>query len=336
MNKNKDVEEKFKEISEAYAVLSDDQKRAQYDQFGHDGFDQRFSREDIFRDFDFDVFRDFGFGNFDNIFDTFFGRQRTRREEGGIDLRYDLRLTFEEAVKGAEKELEIERNESCSSCNGTGSKDKSLETCEECNGRGQVQSSRRTPFGYFTQITPCRKCNGSGEVIKHPCTKCNGSGLNKINKKLKMKVPPGVDNGTQIKISGEGEITHDKIAGDLLLYIHVIPSKIFERDGDDIYYEQKISITQAAIGCTIEVPTVDGRAKLEIPPGTQNSTMFRLKGLGVKHIHYSGRGDMFVKVTVDIPKNLTKRQRELLEEFEKQSSETKSQKESKKKKFFSF
>ncbi len=311
LNKSKGAEEKFKEISEAYAVLSDDQKRAQYDQFGHEAFDQRFTQEDIFRNFDFDIFREFG--NFDSIFNMFFGRQR--RSEGGTDMRYDLKLTFEEAAFGTEKTIEVSRHESCEACSGTGSADGSLATCPECHGRGQVQKSRRTAFGIFTQIGVCSTCRGEGKTITSPCKKCRGSGLVEATREIKVKVPAGVDNGTTIRLTGEGEATEDRIAGDLYVVVHVMPHKTFEREGPDLYAEKKISFAQAALGAEAEVSTLSGAATIKIPPGTQSHTTFRLNGLGIKKLNRSGHGDLFIKIVVDVPERLTKRQRELIEEL---------------------
>jgi molecular chaperone DnaJ len=203
ISKDKNTEEKFKEISEAYAVLSDDSKRAQYDQFGHAGFDQRFTQEDIFRNFDFDVFRDFGFNSFDNIFDIFFGRRRTKRR--GNDLRYDLDITFEEAAFGSKKELEIPRTEVCERCNGTGAEGDNFEKCDNCNGTGQYRQVRRTMLGSFTQITTCMKCGGTGRIIKKECKGCKGKGVVRKIKKITVNIPAGVDNGSRIRLSGEGE-----------------------------------------------------------------------------------------------------------------------------------
>lgn len=314
VNKGKDSEEKFKELSEAYAVLSDDQKRAQYDQFGHDTFDQRFSQEDIFRNFDFDIFREFG--NFDSIFDTFFGRRH--QSSGGADVRYDLKLTFEEAAFGIEKTIDVERKEDCDSCSGTGSSDKKLATCDECNGRGQVQKTRRTAFGIFTQIGACVRCQGTGKRVTNPCKACKGSGLADRAREIKVKVPAGVDNGTTIRLSGEGEVTDDRVAGDLYIVVHVMPHQSFEREGPDIYSEKKISFSQAVLGAEVEVQTLNNKATLKIPPGTQSHTTFRLNGLGIKKLNKSGNGDFFIRVIVDIPQKLSKRQRELMEELSKE------------------
>lgn len=329
LNKGKDAEEKFKELSEAYAVLSDDQKRAQYDQFGHDAFDQKFSREDIFRDFDFDIFREFG-GGFDSIFDMFFGGRR-RQREGGTDLRYDLKLTFEEAAFGAEKTVEINRHEPCGACNGTGSADSKRSTCGECHGRGQVQTTRRTPFGIFTQIGTCRACNGEGQQIRNPCKQCRGSKIATATREIKVKIPAGVDNGTTIRLSGEGEMTEDRIAGDLYVVVHVMPHKFFERDGPDLYTEKRISFAQAVLGADIEIPTLDNVAKLKIPPVTQSHTTFRLNGLGIKKLNKSGNGDFFVRIVVDVPEKLSKKQRELIKELAKEEG---AEVESKFRKFF--
>lgn len=330
LNKSKDAEEKFKEISEAYAVLSDDQKRAQYDQFGHEAFDQRFSQEDIFRNFDFDVFREFG--NFDSIFDMFFGGRGGRRSEGGTDTRYDLKVMFEEAAFGTDKTIEVERHESCDACDGTGSSDGQRATCDQCHGRGQVQKSRRTPFGVFTHVSVCPACQGDGAIVKNSCKKCRGSGLIKVKKNLKVTIPPGVDNGTTIRLTGEGEMTDDRVAGDLYVVMHVMPHNIFEREGSDLYVEQKISFSTAALGDKIEMPTLDKPISLKIPPGTQSHTTFRLNNLGIKKLHKNGYGDLFVRVIVEVPEKLTKKQRALIEDLGNEDSQ---EKQSGFKKFFS-
>ena len=242
LSKDSSTTEKFKEISAAYAVLSDDQKRAQYDQFGPEAFDQRFSREDIFRDFDFDIFRNAGFGGFDNIFDMFFGGKGRRGQQRGMDLQYDIKLTLEEAAFGVEKEITIPRHETCESCTGTGAEKGGIETCEDCKGQGRVQNNKRTPFGMFAYVSPCRDCHGKGKKITKPCASCKGKSVVKKERKIKINIPAGVDNGTQIRLSGEGEISEDHIAGDLYITTHLEPHKHFEREGYDLHLEKEISI----------------------------------------------------------------------------------------------
>ncbi|MEK6903370.1 MAG: molecular chaperone DnaJ [Nanoarchaeota archaeon] len=314
--------EKFKEVSEAYAVLSDDQKRAQYDQFGHEGFDQRFSQEDIFRDFDFDIFRENGFGAFDSIFDMFFGGSRGgKRKQRGRDLQYDAKITLEEAAFGVEKKISVPRHEACAECDGTGAAKGGLETCSVCHGRGQVQSTKRTPFGMFSYVGACSECGGEGKRIIKPCAICGGEGIVKKEREISVNIPAGVDNGNMIRLSGEGEMSADHVAGDLYVVTHIIPHKDFEREHDDILLERKISITQAIFGTKMAVPTLYGEADLTIPVGTQSHTTFRLKNMGMPRLQKSGKGDQFVKIIVEIPAKLTKKQKELLEAYAAESGE---------------
>jgi len=317
ITKDKSTEEKFKEVSEAYAVLSDDQKRAHYDQFGHDGFDQRFSREDIFRDFDFDIFRDFGFGDFDNIFDMFFGRGPRRAKRRGANLRYDLDISFEEAAFGVNKEIKFPGHSICNSCNGTGAEDNSFEDCKTCNGSGQIRRTMRTPFGVIQQTMTCNKCQGEGKTIKKFCTICKGQGVLEKQKIVEIKIPAGVDNGNQIRIPDEGEIGEDNIPGDLYVVIHVHPHKLFQREDFDLYLDYPIPFSKAALGGIVEVPTLEKKIELKIPPGTPSHTVFRLKNQGIKKLHGFGKGDQYVRVIINVPKSLSRKQKKLLEEFDK-------------------
>ena len=318
LNHNKQAEEKFKEISEAYAVLSDENKRAQYDQFGHDAFKQGFTQEDIFRNINFeDIFSDFFGEDFfsGNIFESFFGRNK-RREKKGRDLRHDLELTFEEAVNGTEKEILIKRNEHCEDCNGTGAKNSELDNCKECSGSGQQRFSSRTPFGIFTQIRTCSKCNGEGKVIRNKCSKCDGSGFILKNKKVNVKIPQGVNTGNRIRLNEEGERGRDGY-GDLYIFIDVKPSKIFTRKGNDLYIEREISYSQAVLGSKIEVQTLDGKENLTIPQGTLSGSIFKLNNLGVRDVNDDYFGDLYIKVNIHVPKNLNKEQKDRLIEFGK-------------------
>lgn len=321
ISKDNSTEEKFKEISEAYAVLSDDQKRANYDQFGHDGFDQRFSQEDIFRDFDFNIFRDFGFGDFDNIFDMFFGRGSRRAKKRGANLRYDLDISFEEAALGTKKTIQFLGHSICNSCNGSGAEDNSFETCKTCNGNGQINKTMRTPFGIINQTHTCNVCNGEGKIIKKRCKTCKGEKFLEKTKTVEINVPEGIDNGDQIRITGEGEVGEDQISGDLYVVIHVRPHKLLHREGSNLYLEFTISFPKAALGTRIEVPALEKRVELYIPPGTQSNTLFRLKNQGIKRLRGSGKGDFYVKIIVETPKRLSKNQKILLKEFENTTHE---------------
>ena len=316
INKENDGE-KFKEISEAYAVLSDDNKKAQYDQYGHAGFDQRFSQEDIFRGTDFsDVFDDvFGSNEFGgSIFDMFFGG-RQRQDAGGADLRYDLELDFEDAVFGIEKEIQVTKNEACKKCKGSGAEDGKFETCGECKGNGQVRVTRKTMFGIMTQIVECRKCNATGKIIKEYCKNCKGNGIEQVTKVLKVKIPAGVDTGSRIRLSGEGEPARSGHAGDLYIYLFVKENDKFKREGDNLFYDLIISYPQAVFGDDVEFEGLRKNIKLNIPVGTKVGTVFRLKNEGVKRLQKSGAGDLYVKMNIDVPTKLTKDQKKKLEEF---------------------
>ncbi|MBI2110768.1 molecular chaperone DnaJ, partial [Candidatus Woesearchaeota archaeon] len=279
ISKDKNTEEKFKEISEAYAVLSDNTKRSQYDQFGHAGFYQRYTQEDIFRGFDFNIFDEiFGrHSGFDDVFDMFFGRSRQRQRRGS-DLRYDLEISLKEAAFGTEKAITLEKELQCNSCKGTGAKDGILEECSKCDGSGQFTQTKRTPFGIFTTSAPCNKCQGSGQVIQDPCSECRGKGLLKKNKKIEVKIPAGVDTGTQLRLKGEGEAVRNGITGDLYVYLFVKKDDTFERRGNDLYTIIPITFSQAALGGSVKVPTLEKEVEMKIPSGTQSETLFRLKG----------------------------------------------------------
>jgi len=334
INKEKDATEKFKEVSEAYAVLSDDSKRSHYDQFGHQAFDQRYSQEDIFRGTDFndifgDLFGSSGFGS--SIFDMFFGGEGRRGSRRGNDLRYDLEISFEDAVFGVEKEIEVTKQEKCKKCSGSGAKDNNYETCMNCGGSGQARISRRTPFGTFMQVGECKKCNGSGKEITKFCEVCNGSGLKEVTKKLKIKIPAGVDDGSRIRLSGEGGVGfYGGENGDLYIFLYVKESNIFKREGFDLFLDYKISYVKAVFGGEVGVPGLNKKIKLKIPSATQSSTVFRLRKEGVKKLQGIGNGDLYVKIIVDVPKKLTMDQKKKLEAFGKSLGE-----EVKKKGFFS-
>jgi molecular chaperone DnaJ len=302
------AEDKFKELSEAYEVLSDHQKRASYDQFGH-------SRGPAGQGFE-----GFDMGGFGDIFEAFFGGANTstrQTPQRGPDLLHRMVITLEEAAFGVEKELRISRTEHCSVCGGTGSKPGSQPTrCPECNGSGQVRRVHQSIFGRFTNVAPCTRCHGQGKIIIEPCPQCRGAGRERHQRTLMVKVPPGVDDGSRIKLSGEGEAgSRGGPSGDVYCDINVREHELFGREGDDLLYELPVNVAQAALGAEVEVPTLDGPAKLKIPPGSQSGALFRLKNKGVTHLRAGGRGDQRVHLRVVTPESLTKRQRELFEEL---------------------
>ncbi|MCY6484257.1 molecular chaperone DnaJ [Clostridium aestuarii] len=316
---NKEAEEKFKDANAAYQVLSDAQKKEQYDRFGTTDFNGGGGAGG----FDFS-----DMGGFEDIFDSFFGGgfSSRRRKNGpirGADLEYTLKLTFEEAVFGVEKEISITRNENCESCNGTGAKPgTSPKTCDKCGGTGQVRYQRNTPLGSFVTTSTCDKCGGTGKSISDPCSKCHGKGTVRKNKKIKIKVPAGVDNGNVLPLRGQGEPGKSGgPSGDLYVNIRVLPHKFFNRKGFDIYIEEHISFGKAVLGAELKVETVDGDVKYKVPQGTQSGTVFRLKGKGVPKVNGHGRGDQYVKIIVDIPKNLNDKQKQTLLEFMEASGE---------------
>jgi molecular chaperone DnaJ len=323
-NKAPEAEEKFKEISEAYAVLSDDEKRQQYDMLGHAGFDQRYTQEDIFRGADFSaIFRDLGFG-FGDIFRHFFGGgfggDFSERVNRGRDLVYDLEITLEEAAKGTEKEIEIPRTEKCDVCNGSGaSPGTSPRTCPQCNGAGKVQHMRKSSFAMYVQVTPCPTCKGKGTLIDSPCRNCGGTGLVKRKRKISVKIPVGIDEGYQLRLRGEGEMAaNGGVAGDLYVLVHIRPDELFMRDGDDLLHVLMIGYPQAALGAEVSVPTLEGPATVKIHAGTQPGEVIRLKGKGMPRFRGYGKGDLLVRVGIAVPEQLTQRQRALLEELAKE------------------
>ena len=325
-NKSPDSEEKFKEISEAYAVLSNEEKRRQYDMYGHEGIDSRYTREDIFRGVNFDeIFRDFsfGFGGFSKIFEEFFGRRESYSPEKGVDLRFDLEITLEDAFRGLKTEIEIPRKEKCMNCKGTGaSPGTEQKTCSKCNGTGQLEYTRTLGFTRFVQVTTCDKCNGRKVVIENPCKECRGTGVIRQYRKIRVEIPSGVDTGYLLRLRGEGEAgMRGGPSGDLYVVITVKSHKIFNREGDDIFYETQISFPRAVLGTEIDVPNINGKARLKIPAGTQSGTVFRLKNKGMPKLRGFGRGDELVKVIVNIPTRLTDKQKKLLREFAKESGE---------------
>lgn len=315
---DKAAEERFKEINEAYQVLSDSDKRAQYDQFGTADF----NGQGGFGGFDFGGFSDMG--GFGDIFDTIFGggfggfsSGRASGPQRGADLQYTLNLTFEEAAFGVTKEVDISRNEECSRCGGSGAKPGTRpQTCDRCGGTGQVKIQKKTAFGSFVTVSTCDRCGGKGTIIKEACTECHGSGRVRKRKKITIKVPAGVDTGNTIPLRGEGEPgTKGGARGDLYININVLPHKIFRRDGYDVICEIPISFPQATLGAEIDVPTIDGIINFTVPEGTQSGSVFKLKGKGIPRIRGYGRGDELIKVIVEVPKKLNEKQKELLRQF---------------------
>lgn len=313
ISKEKDAESKFKEISEAYAVLSDDKKREQYDNFGAEGFNQRYSSEDIFRNANFSGFEDI-FG--DSIFESFFGGKK--KSNKGSDLQLQIEISFEEAVFGVKKDVTIKKLDSCETCDGTGAKDKEVETCEACSGRGQVRHVQRTVFGAFQTVATCRECNGQGKFPKHPCHACRGSGVSEVKKTITIKIPAGVDNGSRLRVPSEGEAGQRGMKhGDLYVFIKVKPSEIFRREDNDIYLDLPITFCQAALGDELEVPTLDKEVKIKIKPGTQSGTHYKLSSLGVPYVDGYGRGDLYVVINILTPTKLSKEQKKLFEDLKK-------------------
>lgn len=317
VNKSPDAEERFKEINEAYAVLSDADKRAAYDRFGHAGVRGPGGATDFTVDFsDFaDIFGDlFGFGGF--------GRSSARSRNAprrGADLQYRVDLSFEEAVFGVEKEVEITRDEVCRTCRGSGAEPgTNPERCETCNGSGEVRQMRQTILGSMVQVSTCPSCRGQGETIKTPCHTCHGSGLERRVHRKVVNIPAGVDSGTQIRLAGEGQPgTNGGPSGNLYIAIQVKSHKFFRRREYDVLMDLNVNIAQAALGAEVEIPTVDGPEKLEIPAGTQPGKVLRLRSKGIPKLRGSGRGDQLVIINVEVPKRLNSEQRELFEQLAK-------------------
>ena len=324
LNKSPDASDKFKEINEAAAVLGDDQKRAQYDQYGSAG--QQF-RGGGFEGFDFsDVMSEAEGFDFNSIFENVFGGGgRSRKKQRGSDLRYDLEIELEDAAFGAAKTISIPRAEECQRCNGTGAENADgIVKCPDCGGRGKATRTQRTPFGMFQTTSTCSRCRGQGKIIKSHCTECSGRGTVHKTRKIEIKIPEGAADGTNLRISGEGEAGGRGAAtGDLYVVISVKPHKIFERNGNDIYVKTYAPFTIASLGGEIEVPTLKGKASLKIPAGTQSNTVFRMRGQGIPDLRSHHAGDENVEVIISVPEKLTKKQKKLLEDFEKESKKEK-------------
>lgn len=324
-NKAPDAEEKFKEISEAYAVLSDDQKRSQYDNLGHAGFDQRYTSEDIFRGADFDsVFRDMGFGDlFRTIFSGgsgyggFGGYEERNR---GQDIAIDIEVSLEEAARGVEKEIEIPRTEHCNICGGTGAAPgTTAKTCPRCGGAGRVQNMRKAGFATYVQVSACPTCRGKGKIIETLCNNCQGSGLVRKRRKITVKIPMGIDEGFQLRLRGEGESApNEGENGDLYVLVHVHQDQRFMREGDDLWHIAMITFPEAALGAEITVPTLEGPSVIKVHPGTQVGETITLRGKGMPRFRGYGRGDLNVRLAITVPQKLTGSQKMLLEQLAKE------------------
>jgi len=324
-----EAREKSKEINEAYDVLKDPQKKAQYDQFGHAAFDGSGGMGGGFGGFG-------GFGGgggfggaegFGDIFDMFFGGGHGSRRPGperGSDLRYDLEISFEEAAFGKDAELDIPRTENCPDCHGTGAAPgSSPEKCPDCHGTGQQEIAQNTPFGRIVNRRTCSRCGGTGKIVKNPCKTCHGSGKQRVRRKIKVHIPKGVDQGSRVRVSGGGEAgTRGGENGDLYVYIFVKQHKLFKRQGNDVIVEVPISFVQAALGATVQVPTLDGPVDLKIPAGIQSGKILRIRDKGVPFLRGNGRGDEHVVVKVLTPQKLSTRQKELLKEFAELSGDS--------------
>ncbi len=324
------AEEKFKEINEAHEVLSDPEKRARYDQFGHAGVDPTYGGGN---DSGFGGFSGGfgGFGDVGDIFDSIFGggfsggfgggrsaAQNTNAPKRGGDINERITIEFMEACKGTTKKIRVAHMEKCSQCGGTGADSNTkTTTCTECNGQGSVRVNQRTPFGTISTTHVCSKCGGKGKIVTNPCSKCHGSGRLRTISEIELKIPAGIDNGQILRVGGKGDAgVNGGSSGDLNVQVTVRPHELFVRSGNDISCEIPIAYAQAVLGDKITVPTIDGKVEYEIPEGTQSGTKFRLRGKGVKYLNRDTRGDQYVTVVVEVPKKLTKQQKELLKKFD--------------------
>lgn len=327
---DKEAEEKFKEANEAYQVLSDEQKRAQYDQLGPELFEQASQGGGAGQGNPFEGFGGFGGGQgMEDIFDMFFGGQgrgRSSAKNGprrGADLRFDLEISFEEAAFGVEKEISLYREEQCDHCHGEGAEPGSkVETCPDCHGSGYIRYTQNTMLGQMVNERLCSKCRGEGKIVSQPCSECRGKGTLKKNKKLKVKIPAGVDDGSRLRVSGEGEAgAKGGPSGDLYVYLYVKPHKYFKRDGTTVMCDVPINIVQASLGAEIKVPTLDGQVTMKVPEGTQPGKVLRLKGKGIASLRSGQRGDQLVTIKVVVPTRLSEKQKEALRKFEEISGD---------------
>lgn len=308
INKESGSAEKFKEINEAYSVLSDDTKKSNYERFGDSG--EQFSGFQG-SNFNEDMFSDM----FDNFFgDSIFGGRKGPKK--GADMKYEMEITFEEAAFGTKKKIDISKLGRCEECDGTGAEDSKVTSCDACRGTGRIRQQFRTPLGIIQQSGMCSACMGSGKIAKDKCTECNGKGRKKVSKSISISIPAGVDNGSTLRVANEGAAGDFGASdGNLYVEIYVKPHTIFERDGNDIMMDMPISFAQAALGDEVKVPTLEGDVTMKVPAGTQSHTMFRLKGKGIPYLDGYGRGDEIVKLIVKTPKSLSPKQKKILHEF---------------------
>ena len=314
-NQSSEAGEHFKEISEAYAVISDPEKKQIYDQHGHAGVDGRYSTEDIFQGAQG--------GGFDSIFESIFGRGGGGgfgfNQQRGSDILYQTSVTLEDVLHGKKVEINLQKQIQCDICNGSGAKPgTNKKTCGTCNGQGQVRQTRNMGFASFVTAAPCSACRGQGSIIETPCKECKGQGKKKGSKTVTFDIPPGIDSG-DYTVPDEGNEIPDGVNGDLIVRVRVQPHSKFNRDGKDIFYDHDVSMIDAALGCEIIVPTLEGTEKIKVDSGSQPNTIIKLKGKGVTHINYRGKGDQFVRIVVNVPKKLNKQQKNLLDEFRKVS-----------------
>ncbi|MEK6938559.1 MAG: molecular chaperone DnaJ [Nanoarchaeota archaeon] len=323
-DKKKEYEEKFKEINEAASVLADDKKRQQYDQFGSSAFQGGAAGAGGFQGFDFsDIMSQFrsGGGDFDDLFDHIFsgggGSRRSSRGRRGSDLAYETEITLEKVYSGTKQNISLNKLERCPDCNGKGALH--FETCHQCRGSGYMQKTQRTPFGIFQQTGPCSVCYGHGESPADKCSKCSGEGVVRRKKEIEVHIPAGVEEGMRLRVRGEGEVGENNgPVGDLYVIIHVSEHQFFIRKGDDLHLTLPISFTQAALGDEIEIPTIDGKAKLKIPAGTASETVFRMKDKGLPVLNQEVYGDEMVKVKIEVPKKLSKKQQDLIKQLDEE------------------